>query len=263
MCPLSVIQKIAYQPIGCTFVLLCMVDLITLAIPFRLGVGMTVPDTAGPSGRETAQLKNKLTGKKRPRDEDKGSHGLVMNGTTKGRKKDEESDEEESRVGAIRKRAKVDPFEKKGKKKKGKENKRDDTVNGKEEDFGKINGKVKEWEGKSVVAMFEVPSFGSTSGSGIVGDKVDVGADGDSVRQDGSKEATVKVNGVAEGTLEGKRKRKKRKKNRMGEDGCERQDAKDISAAVTQSSNSVVDTAKSLKEEKSGLSISIGFVHTG
>lgn len=215
--------------------------------PPRLGVGMTVPDSAGPSGKETAQLKNKLTGKKRRRDDDADSHEVLMNGTMKGGKKDEESDEEESRVGAIRKKAKVDPFAKKVKKKKVQGGQRGDSVNGKEESVGKTEGKGKERDGKSVVTLFEVPSFGAgQSGSGTAGDKMEVDEDDNNNRRPSE---TVEIVVEANGTGEGKKRKKKRKKNR--EVGGEEQNPGSVAPATTKSSQLVTSSVSPRKAEKS------------
>ncbi|RDB22530.1 hypothetical protein Hypma_009990 [Hypsizygus marmoreus] len=67
--------------------------------PPRLGVGAPIPETANLS-RETARLKGQLTGKgsKRAREED---HKKL---------KEKSDDEDESRAGAIQKKARVDPF---------------------------------------------------------------------------------------------------------------------------------------------------------
>lgn len=220
---------------------------------------MTVPDSAGPSGKETAQLKNKLMGNKRRRDDDADSHEVTMNGTTKGGKKDEESDEEESRVGAIRKKAKVDPFAKKVKKKKTGSNagERGEMVNGKEESVGKTKGKEKERDGKSVVTLFEVPSFGAgQSGSGTAGDKMEVDEDDSNNRR---ASETVEIVVEANGTGEGKKRKKKRKKNRLAEVGGEEQNPEGVAPATTKSSHLVTNSVSPRKAEKSGLSFSIAF----
>ncbi|KAA1473493.1 hypothetical protein DENSPDRAFT_839968 [Dentipellis sp. KUC8613] len=83
--------------------------------PPRLGVGAPLPEATSLSGRDTARLKNKLTGKKRAREDDEVVY------SSKAGKAEEDDDEEESRAGAIHKRVKVDPFAIGGKKKKGKE----------------------------------------------------------------------------------------------------------------------------------------------
>ncbi|TFK43703.1 hypothetical protein BDQ12DRAFT_709417 [Crucibulum laeve] len=69
--------------------------------PARLGVGAPIPEAQSLS-REAARLKGQLLGKgnKRPREEDEA----------KGDKK-QESDDEESRAGAFKKKAKIDPFD--------------------------------------------------------------------------------------------------------------------------------------------------------
>ncbi|OBZ76464.1 hypothetical protein A0H81_03746 [Grifola frondosa] len=79
--------------------------------PPRLGVGATVPESSGVLSRNAARLKNKLSGKsgkKRMRDEEPEAAAPPSD------------DEEESRAGAIRKKAKLDPFAKKAKGKKKK-----------------------------------------------------------------------------------------------------------------------------------------------
>lgn len=78
--------------------------------PFRLGVGAAIPESAS-SSRDVARLKGQLVGKgnKRPREDDLSS-----------REKDGGTDSEgETRGGVIKKKARVDPFTKDGKKKKG------------------------------------------------------------------------------------------------------------------------------------------------
>lgn len=232
-----------------------MVHSITLCRPYRLGVGMTVPDSAGPSGKETSQLKNKLMGKKRRRDNDADSHEVIMNGTTKGGKKDEESDEEESRVGAIRKKAKVDPFERKVKKKKkgGNAGERGQMVNGEEEGVGK----AKERDGKGVVTLFEVPSFGAgQSESGTAEDKMDVDEDDSNHRRASGRVGTVVE---ANGTGEGKKRKKKRKKNRIAEVGGEEQNPGSVAPATTKSSHPVTNSVSPRNAEKSGLCLLIAF----
>ncbi|KAI0346791.1 hypothetical protein BDW22DRAFT_1424911 [Trametopsis cervina] len=78
--------------------------------PPRLGVGASVPASTGIRGHETIRLKGKLTGKKRGREQDEGPTAAAV---------DQSDDEQESRAGAIRKKARVDPFAggSKGKKK--------------------------------------------------------------------------------------------------------------------------------------------------
>ncbi|GBE80018.1 hypothetical protein SCP_0212200 [Sparassis crispa] len=71
--------------------------------PPRLGVGAAIPESTSAFGRDTAKLKNKLTGgagKKRAREEER--EVVVV----------PSDDEEESRAGAIRKKVKLDPFAK-------------------------------------------------------------------------------------------------------------------------------------------------------
>ncbi|KAK0498567.1 hypothetical protein EDD18DRAFT_1158229 [Armillaria luteobubalina] len=83
--------------------------------PPRLGVGASASDYNASSSRETARLKGRLlnNGKKRSR-EDEDSQPSTSKQTA------EDSDEGESRAGAIRKKAKIDPFatSSKGKRKK-------------------------------------------------------------------------------------------------------------------------------------------------
>ncbi|KAG6821550.1 hypothetical protein H0H93_000059 [Arthromyces matolae] len=77
--------------------------------PLRLGVGAPIPETAT-SSRDAARLKGQLVGKnnnKRPREEDDAS-----------KDKDISDNEGESRGGAIKKVARVDPFTIKSKKNK-------------------------------------------------------------------------------------------------------------------------------------------------
>lgn len=231
---------------------------------YRLGVGVNVPDAAGPSGRETAQLKNKLTGKKRPRDVDADSHDATVNGTTKGSKKDDESDEEESRASAIRKKAKVDPFEKKAKKKKGKGQEAGRMVNGKEDDtansvYAKVKGKEKgkEGDGNGVAQMFEVPSFGvGASASGR-------GEDEMVVDDHGRKDVTDNVLGDVESRGNGenmgedkKKKKKRRKKGHASEAAGKEQDEKDGTASISLLTSSPASAAVPLTVGNPGLSFS-------
>ncbi|KAI0042254.1 hypothetical protein FA95DRAFT_1598547 [Auriscalpium vulgare] len=86
--------------------------------PPRLGVGAPLPESSvtAVTGREAVRLKHKLEGKKRVR-------GGADEGVPVAAGKPEDgSDEEESRVGAIRKKARLDPFALPGGKKKGKGN---------------------------------------------------------------------------------------------------------------------------------------------
>lgn len=76
--------------------------------PPRLGVGAPIPAASGINGIETIKLKNKLVGKKRGREEDE---------TSTAPKVAVDSDDEEGRGTVIKKKAKVDPFASKGKKK--------------------------------------------------------------------------------------------------------------------------------------------------
>ncbi|KAI0082425.1 hypothetical protein K474DRAFT_1671108 [Panus rudis PR-1116 ss-1] len=71
--------------------------------PPRLGVGAPTPVSTGNLGHETLKLKSKLAGNKRMREEAKDARIS--------------EDEEESKAGAIKKRARVDPFGPKEKKK--------------------------------------------------------------------------------------------------------------------------------------------------
>lgn len=70
----------------------------------RLGVGAPIPASTGVAGHEAMKLKGKLTGKKRPREEDDVKVIVIS------------EDEEESRAGAIKKKARQDPFALKPKK---------------------------------------------------------------------------------------------------------------------------------------------------
>ncbi|CDO68140.1 hypothetical protein BN946_scf185003.g12 [Trametes cinnabarina] len=98
--------------------------------PARLGVGAAAPESTGVLGRETAKLRNKLTGqgkKKREREDDdaeaesRARTGKSGSGGTAG---SDDDDDEDSRARVIMKKARVDPFAAKGgdskkKKKKG------------------------------------------------------------------------------------------------------------------------------------------------
>ena len=79
---------------------------LTRVRPSRLGVGASVPASTGAVGHEAVKLRNKLAGKKRQREEDP----IVISSQS-------EAEEEESRAGAIKKKARIDPFAQKGKKK--------------------------------------------------------------------------------------------------------------------------------------------------
>ncbi|KIP10680.1 hypothetical protein PHLGIDRAFT_22125 [Phlebiopsis gigantea 11061_1 CR5-6] len=72
--------------------------------PPRLGVGAPIPSSTGVAGHEAMKLKGKLTGKKRPREEEDLKTVLDSDG------------EDESRTGAIKKKARQDPFAPKPKK---------------------------------------------------------------------------------------------------------------------------------------------------
>ncbi|KAF9268150.1 hypothetical protein L218DRAFT_1073495 [Marasmius fiardii PR-910] len=72
--------------------------------PPRLGVGASIPDANQSSSRNAARLKGQLVGK-RKRDE---SDFLIRPSQNRGQLSDE--DDEESRCGAIKKKAKSDPF---------------------------------------------------------------------------------------------------------------------------------------------------------
>ncbi|KAG5648897.1 hypothetical protein DXG03_000246 [Asterophora parasitica] len=74
--------------------------------PPRLGVGAAIPEGHNTS-REVARLKGQLVGKGNKRSRDDGPDA-----------KEKSEDEEESRAGAIKKKARVDPFGDNGKKKK-------------------------------------------------------------------------------------------------------------------------------------------------
>lgn len=185
-----------------------------------MGVGATVPDSAGPSGREVAQLKNKLTGQKRRRDTRDADLDTKTNGVANSRNKSEDSDEEESRVTAIRKKAKVDPFEKKTKKKKKKEMDGSGAVNA-NEDPTMVSGKGKENEKAEqiVTNLFDVPSFGTDKMENGEEDKMDVDAGGSFLR-DGvieSGQGGDQKPGDGGGLGEGKKRKKRKKKHRDGE----------------------------------------------
>ncbi|CAA7260024.1 unnamed protein product [Cyclocybe aegerita] len=68
--------------------------------PSRLGVGASIPEGHQSISRETARLKGKLVGSKRPREED----GVTA-------PKAEYDDEHESRATAIKKKHRLDPFD--------------------------------------------------------------------------------------------------------------------------------------------------------
>jgi hypothetical protein len=78
----------------------------------RLGVGAPIPSSTGTHGHETMKLKGKLGGKKRAWEA--ADSGNVIKAAQS------DDDEEESRAGAIRKRARVDPFAGSGAKEKKK-----------------------------------------------------------------------------------------------------------------------------------------------
>ncbi|KAH9050773.1 hypothetical protein EDB87DRAFT_1583212 [Lactarius vividus] len=81
--------------------------------PPRLGVGAPLPESHAPA---QVRLVQKLQGgKKRARETANGAHADVV-GVKKTKEGEEESSAEESRVGTIRKRTIVDPFEAAGKK---------------------------------------------------------------------------------------------------------------------------------------------------
>lgn len=88
----------------CVDVLL-FADWVSLCIFFfaRLGVGATVPAGHHASmSRETARLKGKLAGTKRPREQDASTLKLPP---------DNDDDEDESKSHAIKKKTKMDPFD--------------------------------------------------------------------------------------------------------------------------------------------------------
>ncbi|KAF7798894.1 hypothetical protein EIP86_010122 [Pleurotus ostreatoroseus] len=70
---------------------------------YRLGVGAAAPAATNIRSIESVKLKGKLAGKKRQREEDP----IVIPSNS--------DEEEESRAGAIKKKARLDPFESKGK----------------------------------------------------------------------------------------------------------------------------------------------------
>ncbi|KAI9457963.1 hypothetical protein BJY52DRAFT_1270627 [Lactarius psammicola] len=81
--------------------------------PPRLGVGAPLPETHAPA---QARLVQKLQGgKKRTREMANGMHADTV-GVKKNEGEEEESSAEESRIGTIRKRTIIDPFEAAGKK---------------------------------------------------------------------------------------------------------------------------------------------------
>ena len=68
-----------------------------LCVP-RLGVGAPIPSSAGVAGHEAMKLKGKLASRKRPREEDDTKTIVISD------------DEDESRAGSIKKKARQDPF---------------------------------------------------------------------------------------------------------------------------------------------------------
>ncbi|KAI0700766.1 hypothetical protein BC835DRAFT_1304003 [Cytidiella melzeri] len=70
--------------------------------PPRLGVGAPIPASTGIVGHETMKLKGKLSGKKRGREPEDVDMAVSA--------EQSDGDEEESRAGAIKKKARVDPF---------------------------------------------------------------------------------------------------------------------------------------------------------
>ncbi|PSS35400.1 hypothetical protein PHLCEN_2v1555 [Hermanssonia centrifuga] len=78
--------------------------------PARLGVGAPIPSSTNIHGFETMKLKGKLAGKKRAREEEVVPEVIPSD------------DEEESRARSFKKRARLDPFEKKQNKKKARPN---------------------------------------------------------------------------------------------------------------------------------------------
>ncbi|KAK7061892.1 hypothetical protein R3P38DRAFT_2832142 [Favolaschia claudopus] len=86
--------------------------------PPRLGVGAAVPETVASSSRDTERLKARLTGKgnnKRAREEDNEP------GSSKQQQRQHSDAEEDSRGASHKKKARLDPFEARNKKKKDKE----------------------------------------------------------------------------------------------------------------------------------------------
>ena len=73
---------------------------------YRLGVGAPIPASTGVASHEAMKLKGKLSGKKRAREEEDVKMADVSD------------DEGESRAGAIKKKARPDPFAPKPKKQK-------------------------------------------------------------------------------------------------------------------------------------------------
>ncbi|KAI0663205.1 hypothetical protein C8Q70DRAFT_1050886 [Cubamyces menziesii] len=88
--------------------------------PARLGVGASVPESTGVLSRETAKLRNKLTGKGKKREREEEAEPSRA-GANKGAAADsDDDDEEDSRARVITKKARVDPFASKGEGKKKK-----------------------------------------------------------------------------------------------------------------------------------------------
>lgn len=96
----------------------------TLTLIHRLGVGAAPPEATGVLGRETAKLRNKLTGKGKKRERDEAEEGSARTGAqTAGGGTAESDEDEDSRARAITKKARVDPFAARGDGKKKKKKK--------------------------------------------------------------------------------------------------------------------------------------------
>ncbi|KAL1940089.1 hypothetical protein VTO73DRAFT_9424 [Trametes versicolor] len=92
--------------------------------PARLGVGAAPPEATGVLGRETAKLRNKLTGKGKKRERDEAEEGSARTGAqTAGGGTAESDEDEDSRARAITKKVRVDPFAARGDGKKKKKKK--------------------------------------------------------------------------------------------------------------------------------------------
>ncbi|KAI0368052.1 hypothetical protein BV20DRAFT_1122988 [Pilatotrama ljubarskyi] len=91
--------------------------------PARLGVGASAPEATGVLSRETAKLRNKLTGKGKKRQREDEDESARPGAAKAGGGTADSDDEEDSRARVITKKARVDPFAAKGdgkkKKKKG------------------------------------------------------------------------------------------------------------------------------------------------
>ncbi|KAI0332408.1 hypothetical protein GY45DRAFT_1433093 [Cubamyces sp. BRFM 1775] len=88
--------------------------------PARLGVGASVPESTGVLSRESAKLRNKLTGQGKKREREEEAEPPRAGANKKAATADSDDDEEDSRARVITKKARVDPFAAKGEGKKKK-----------------------------------------------------------------------------------------------------------------------------------------------